>query len=79
MPTCDPSGWCWCGWWSASTDNDLYIATRDAADGEFGTPELIDEIDLGREYRAFLSADLETIYFDRRPAGASCPRGGPRR
>lgn len=50
------------------TDLDLYVATRGAADGTFDTPQVLDEIDLGREYRASLSADLETIYFDRRPA-----------
>lgn len=47
-------------------DADLYMASRDSADGAFEAEDPIDELNTGeREYRPWLTDDLKTIYFDR--------------
>lgn len=47
----------------------FYIASRSDVGGAFDTPTPLDELDSGdKEYRATLSSDLKTVYFDRQPA-----------
>ena len=51
--------------------HDIFFATRDDASGKFGDPEPLDELNTtGDEYKAMLTDDGLTIYFDRKPVGA---------
>jgi hypothetical protein len=45
----------------------FFIATRDSADGDFAEADPVSVNSAQDEWRAWLSADLRTIYFDRGP------------